>query len=159
MSVPPVLATNVCAHCGALSQTKEGKCWLCYENKSEPNPFAVSGNLITSEPPQSQMTTWDVVFSVLLGLCALLSLLIGIGLAVEDKGLLIPFGIFIGPAYTVTIFRGTVSIPSKGTPCPASLFVTFVVSLLVTFLVSILLIVAAVILLFLICIGAFSMGK
>ena len=155
MSVPPVLATNACAHCGALSQTKEGKCWLCYENKSEPNPFAVSGNLITSEPPQSQMTTWDVVFSVLLGLCALLSLLIGIGLAVEDKGLLIPFAIFIGPAYAVTIFRGTVSIRSKGTPRPASLFVTFVV----TFLVSILLIVAAVILLFLMCIGAFSMGK
>ena len=44
----------------------------------------------------------------------------------------------------------------KGTPRPASLFVTFVVSLLVTFLVSILLIVAAVILLFLICIGAFT---
>ena len=101
------------------------------------------------------MTTWDVVFSVLLGLCALLSLLIGIGLAVEDKGLLIPFAIFIGPAYAVTIFRGTVSIRSKGTPRPASLFVTFVV----TFLVSILLIVAAVILLFLMCIGAFSMGK
>jgi len=159
MSVPPVLATNVCVHCGALSQTKEGKCWLCYENKSEPNPFAVSGNPVTSESPQSQMTTWDVVFSVLLGLCAFLSLLIGIGLAVEDKGLLIPFAIFIGPAYAVTIFRGTVSIPSKGTPRPASLFVTFVVSLLVTFLVSILLIVAAVILLFLICIGAFSLGK
>ena len=122
MSVPPVLATNVCAHCGALSQTNEGKCWLCYENKSEPNPFAVSGKLITSEPPQSQMTTWDVVFSVLLGLCALLSLLIGIGLAVEDKGLLIPFAIFIGPAYAVTIFRGTVSIPSKGNTLPCESF-------------------------------------
>ena len=158
MNVPPVLATNVCVHCGALSQSKEGKCWLCYENKSEPNPFAVSGNLI-SETSQSSMTTWDVVFSVLLGICVVLTLLIGIGLAVEDKGLLIPFAIFMGPAYAVTIFRGTVSIASKGTPRPASLFVTFVVPLLVTFLVSILLIVAAEILLFLICIGAFSFGR
>lgn len=158
MNVPPVLATNVCVHCGALSQTKEGKCWLCYENKSEPNPFAVSGNLIL-ETSHSRTTAWDVVDHVLLGVCVVLTLLIGIGLAVQDQGLLIPFAIFMGPAYAVTIFRGTVSITGKGTPRPASLFVTFVVSLLITFLVSILLIVAAVILLFLICIGALTIWK
>ena len=159
MKVPPVIATNVCVHCGALSQNKEGKCWLCYEDKSEPNPFAVSGNLLASEPPQSLMTNWDVVFSVLLGICVFLTLLIGIGLAVEDKGLLVPFAIFMGPAYAVTIFRGTVSFASKPTSRPASLFVTFVVSILVTFLVSILLIVAAMVLLFLICIGATNFGR
>ena len=119
MNIPPVLATNVCVHCGALSQTKEGKCWLCYENKSEPNPFAVSGNLVTEET-QSLMTTWDLVFSVLLGICVFLTLLIGIGLAVEDRGLLVPFAIFMGPAYAVTIFRGAVSNPSKGAPRPAN---------------------------------------
>ena len=73
MSVPPVLATQTCIHCGALSQTKEGKCWLCYGSKSTPNPFEFKGNQVEVATPQSPMTTWDVVFSALLGICVLIS--------------------------------------------------------------------------------------
>ena len=156
MSVPPVLATQTCVHCGALSQTKEGKCWLCYENKSTPNPFAFTGNPIEEATPQSSMTTWDVVFSALLGICVLLTVLISIGLAVEDRGLLIPFAIFMGPAYLVTILRGVIPRGAKGSPRPANLLLTFVVSILVTGLIVIILAVAAVVLLFLVCIGAFK---
>ena len=155
MSVPPVLATQTCVHCGALSQTKEGKCWLCYENKSTPNPFAVTGNPVTAATPQSPMTTWDMVFSALLGICVLLTVLIAIGLAVEDRGLLIPFAIFIGPAYLVTILRGFVPSGAKSSPRPANLLLTFVVSIMVTGLIVIILVVAAVIMLFLVCLGAF----
>ncbi len=155
MSVPPVLATQTCVHCGALSQTKDGKCWLCYENKSTPNPFAVTGNLVTEATPHSTMTTWDVVFGVLLGSCVLLTVLIAIGLAVEDRGLLIPFAIFMGPAYLVTILRGIVPRGAKGSPRPANLLLTFAVSLLVTGLIVIILAVAAVIMLFLVCFGSF----
>ena len=156
MSVPPVLATQTCVHCGALSQTKEGKCWLCYENKSTPNPFAVTGNPVTAATPQSPMTTWDMVFSALLGICVLLTVLIAIGLAVEDRGLLIPFAIFMGPAYLVTIFRGVVPRGAKGSRRLANLLLTFAVSIMVTGLIVIILAVAAVALLFLMCIGAFK---
>ncbi len=153
MNVPPVIATQACVHCGALSQTNDGKCWLCYENKSTPNPFAVSSNLITEETPYSPMTTLDVIFGVLLGICVLLTVLIGVGLAVEDQGLLIPFAIFMGPAYAVTFFRGIVPRGAKGSLRPASLFLTFVVSLLVTVLITVVLAVAAVVMLFLACAG------
>lgn len=158
MNVPPVLATHACVHCGALSQTNDGKCWLCYENKSTPNPFAVSSNLVTEETPHSPMTTSDMVFGVLLAICVLLTLLIAVGLAVEDRGLLIPFAIFMGPAYAVTFFRGIVPRGAKGSPRPASLFLTFIVSLLVTVLISVVLAIAAVIMLFLACVGVFGGG-
>ncbi len=107
----------------------------------------------------SPMTTWDVVFGVLLGICVLLTILIAVGLAVEDRGLLVPFAIFMGPAYVVTMIRGIVPRGAKGSPRPANLFLTFVVSLLATVLISIILTVAAVVLLFLACIGIFGSGR
>jgi len=64
----------------------------------------------------------------------------------------------MGPAYAVTFFRGIVSRGAKGSPRPASLFLTFVVSLLVTVLISVVLAVAAVIMLFLACVGVFGGG-
>ena len=107
----------------------------------------------------SPMTTWDVVFGVLLGICVLLTILIAVGLAVEDRGLLVPFAIFMGPAYVVTMIRGIVPRGTKGSPRPANLFLTFMVSLLATVLISIILTVAAVVLLFLACIGIFGAGR
>jgi len=103
------------------------------------------------------MTAWDVVFSSLFGICVLLTLLIGIGLAVQDTGTLIPFAILVGPAYIATIIRGLVPVRSV-TSHPASLFLTFFVSLLATVLIATLLLVGAAILLFLVCIGLFG-GK
>ena len=160
MNIPPVIVTQTCSHCGALSQTKNGKCWLCYESTATPNPFAVSANTVADPAPQSPMTAWDIVFGVLLAICVLLTLLIAIGLAVQDPGMLIPFAMVMGPAFIVTIIRGAIPSRSSGTPKPASLFLTFIVSLLVTVLISIILIVAAAIMFFLLCIGVFTtMGK
>ena len=160
MNIPPVIVTQTCSHCGALSQTKNGKCWLCYESMATPNPFAVSVNTVSEPATQSPTTTLDIVFGVLLGICVLLTLLIAIGLAIQDPGTLIPFAIVMGPAYLVTIIRGASPSRKSGNPRPASLFLTFIVSLLVTVLISVVLIVAAAIMFFLACIGAFtSMGK
>jgi hypothetical protein len=160
MNIPPVIVTQTCGHCGALSQTRNGKCWLCYESETTPNPYAISGNTATESGIPPPTTAWDIVFSVLLGICVLLTLLIAIGLAVQDPGTLIPFAILMGPAYLVTIIRG--AIPSRSTKGsrPASLFLTFIVSLLATVLISTVLIVAAAVLFFLACIGIMgSMGK
>jgi hypothetical protein len=155
MNVPPVIVTQTCTHCGALSQTKGGKCWLCYESMYTPNPFAASPQTVSEGSPISPMSSTDIVFSVLLGICVLLTLLIGIGLVVQDAGMLIPFAILVGPAYLVTILRGLASTRS-GNPRPASLLLTFVVSLLVTVSVAILLLVGTIIVLFLVCLGVFG---
>jgi hypothetical protein len=153
-NIPPVIATHPCIHCGALSQSKDGRCWLCYESKSSPNPFAVSGSFQTDDPVNAPATKRDTVFMVLLGVCVLLTLLIGIGLAVENRGLLIPFAIFLLPAYAVTIISGIASASRNRNPGPASFFFTFVVSLLVTALIAIVLIAAAILFLFLSCMGS-----
>lgn len=159
MNIPPVIVTQTCVHCGALSQTKNGKCWLCYESGTTANPYAISGNTATDSTIPPPMSTSDIVFSVLLGICVLLTLLIAIGLAVQDPGTLIPFAILMGPAYLVTIIRGAVSSRSSGGSRPASLLLTFMVSLFATVLVSGVLIVATAVMLFLACIGAIGMGK
>ena len=156
MSIPPVIATHACIHCGARSQSNEGPCWLCYEDKSAPNPFAVTDASLGKDEAVTSVNRWDVVFSVLLGLCVLMTLLIGIGLATEDRGLLVPFAIFMAPAYAVTIIRGMAQLSTKQSARPASLFVTFVVSLLATISMSIILAAAAAIMFFFICIGELS---
>jgi hypothetical protein len=154
MNIPPVIVTQKCSHCGALSQTKGGKCWLCYESMNTPNPFAVSPQTSSEPSPSLPMSAWDIVFSCLLGICVLLTLLIGIGLVVQDVGMLIPFAILVGPAYLVTVLRGLVATRS-GNPRPASLLLTFVVSLLVTVSIAILLLIGTIIVLFLVCLGQF----
>lgn len=153
MNAPPVIASHSCVHCGARSQSERGRCWLCYEDKSTPNPFAATGPSLREEAIAFPQNHWDIVFSVLLGLCVLMTLLIGIGLAVEDRGLLIPFAIFVGPAYAITLIRGMVQVTTKQGARPSSLLVTFLVSILATVSISIVLTVAAAIMLFLICIG------
>lgn len=156
MNAPPVIATHACVHCGALSQSNEGRCWLCYEDKSSPNPFAVTGASLNDDANSAPTNQWESVFSVLLGLCVLMTLLIGIGLAVGDRGLLIPFAIFMAPAYAITITRGMLQ-KNKNNARPSSLFMTFVISLLATVSISMILMVATAILLFLMCLG--SLGK
>ncbi len=156
MNTPPVLANYSCVHCGAKSQSKEGRCWLCYEDRSTPNPFGVTGKSITEDLPATPASAQDAVFGILLGICVLLTILIGVGLAIENRGLLIPFAIFMSPAYAVTILRGIAQASSNSNPRPASIFFTFVISLIVTILASIVLIVAATIMFFLVCIGAFG---
>ncbi len=156
MNAPPVIATHACVHCGALSQSNEGRCWLCYEDKSLPNPFAVTGASLNDDANSAPTNKWESFFSVLLGLCVLMTLLIGIGLAVEDRGLLIPFALFMAPAYAITISRGMLQM-NKDNARPSSLLMTFVISLLATVSISMILMVAAAILFFLMCLG--SLGK
>jgi hypothetical protein len=154
MNIPPVIATHVCIHCGARSQSSDGKCWLCFEEKSVPNPYqstkAATGN---AAPPAN---TWDGVFTVLLGTCVVLTILIAIGMGVQDPGMLVPFAIFVGPAYLVTVIRALAQMNSERGPRPTSLFVTFMLSLLVTFAILILLMVAVIVLLFIACLQSAS---
>jgi hypothetical protein len=167
MNIPPVIVTQTCVHCGALAQTKGGKCWLCYEKLEAPNPYADSINPYAASsaiPSESEtptaMTTLDIIFSILLGLCAILTIVVAIGLGIQDTGTLIPFAILIGPAWVVTAVRGLLPKRKTGIQRPASLLLTFLVSLVVTILASVVFIVVAAIMLFIACIGAFNtVGK
>jgi hypothetical protein len=149
MNVPPIIASFECSHCGARSQSREGKCWLCYEEKSNTNPYSVSQSQIAQSATQKQMSSWDVVFGALLVACVVLTVLIAIGIAVQDRGMLIPFAILVGPAYLVTIIRGVAQ--SNSTPRPTNLFLTFIVSLLATVGVMVVLAIASVVLLMIVC--------
>lgn len=151
--IPPVIAECICPHCGARSQSNEGKCWLCFGDKSSSDNPYLSTSVPAESPPQPA-SRWDVVFGVLLGGCFVLTLLVGIGMGMQDRGMLIPFAIFVGPAYLVTIIRGLADASSGKGPKPTSLFLTFVLSLLATTAVLIILGVAAVVILFIICLSS-----
>lgn len=158
MNVPPIIATHVCANCGARSQSTEGKCWLCFGDKGVANPYAVSPGSISSGPQTAvpPSSDWDSFFKVLLLLCIVLTVLIAVGLGVQDTGMLIPFAIVVGPAYIVTIVRGLAQVNSEKGPKASSLFLTFMLSLMGTIAVFVILAVAAIIFLFIVCLQSIN---
>jgi hypothetical protein len=159
MNVPPVLVHRFCPYCGAELQDKSGRCWLCHESKSETNPYATSAALPTDVSVPTSFGAWDVFFTILLAVCVVLTILVGIGFAVQDQGMLIPFAIFVGPPYLITILRGLHRTGSSKPLKPASLFLTLMISAVATASVAILLAVGAVLVLFIMCLseaGAFK---
>lgn len=148
---PPNSTSYVCPQCGARSQSNAGKCWLCLDNQLEPNPFAPT----LQENPQASSQPYDskskFAFGILLAVCVTLTILLGIGMAVQDPGMLIPFAILVGPAFVITAVRGLVQTGNSGSPSPYKLFLTFLISIAVTALISFALLVAAAILLFIVC--------
>jgi hypothetical protein len=172
---PPVMSGYPCEKCGARSSSQQGKCWLCQQDRTRANPFradlpagtmdstvggtvsgTVSGSVDWSQQAANQADrSWDGLFNVLLGLIVALTVLVGIGFAVQDQGLLIPFAILIGPALLITFIRGFVASQSGGVR-PGKLLLTLAVSFLVTVIIVILLTVAAAILLFITCLNSLS---
>jgi hypothetical protein len=160
MNVPPMMSQR-CEHCGVEYAANSKKCWLCYQERPQ-NPFAV-GTPVPPNPysaPQTSRvigvpnaaTPWDGALMAVLILCMVLTGLVGLGLVVQDRGMIIPFSIFVGPAFAVTIVRGMIQ---SGTRLrPGSLLLTFFLSLIATLLVVFLLAVALVGLLFLICLAS-----
>jgi hypothetical protein len=156
-SSSPSTTAHVCPNCGALSTSGDGVCWLCYAKKTSENPYApiaipnVPAALNTS-PPSS--AAWDIIATILLISCLILTILLAIGMAAQDAGMLIPFAILVGPAYLVTLVRGVGQISSSGRPSPGKLFKTFMLSLVVTIAIIAALLIAAIILLILICLNS-----
>ena len=156
--IPPVIANYVCEHCGAHSQRPDGKCWLCYEPKSVPNPYASHADSISQNPIKGYAPShWDHLFTGILIVCVVLTVLIAIGLAVQDRGLLIPFAICVGPAYLVTIARGLMNRGTNGEMRPGTLLRTFAVSIVMTAMVFVVLTAASIVLLLVICLQ--SLGQ
>lgn len=156
MTDSPPIAHEVCRDCGARYMTLGKKCWLCSARAAGTNPYASNASLPRSETevsvqPAGWESTSDWVFGILLILCGVLTILVGIGFAVQDLGLLIPFSTCVVPAWMITMVRMLVSQMSDRKTRPMQLFFTFITSLAVTMLIGVLLIVAAVVSLFVIC--------
>jgi hypothetical protein len=154
MSEPPLLPALVCQRCGATNPPQAVKCWLC-ERRDNPNPFADpllapvdSSTAVVQTGAQSRV---QLVFLGLLGLCIAAAVLIGVGIAVQEPGLLIPYAIVIGPAFLATGVRAALMIGRKEQPKPSTLFLTFLWSGVFTALVLVLIVMASVIAFFLWC--------
>lgn len=153
MNEPPVIQLRLCPLCGASCRTTDKQCWMC-QSPIEANPYAVaqSPEVAASAPN----TRYDAIFLVFLLVCVGLALLIGIGIAAEDPGGLIPYLIVVGPAFAVTGVRALWQLGSTGRTRPGKLLISLVVSFALTIGVLALLAVAAVILLFILCLQALS---
>ncbi len=148
-SEPPIVQLRLCPYCGAACTVTQPACWMC----DGPLPPVPAERRLRPSPESSK---FDGISYVLLALCVGLSLLIGLGLAAQDPGALIPFAIIVAPAFAVTGVRALWQVQSTGQPQPGKLVVSFVVSILTTIAVIVILAAAAVVLLFVICLQAIS---
>jgi hypothetical protein len=160
MNEPPLLPALVCQRCGATNPPSATKCWLC-EGGGTANPYAVPASLkpagsapgaVESAPSSRVESRTQKVFSVLLGTAVVLALVVGVGLAVQEPGMLVPYLIVITPPFLATGGRALASVAKNEKPKASTLFLTFVWSGLFTAMALALLVVASVIAVFLWCI-------
>lgn len=155
MSEPPQLPATTCLRCGASNPPHAAKCWLCERNDTK-NPYAVQSHLQSNAPPQrgsslSAQGRVEVVFASLLIGALILAIIVGVGIAAQDPGLLIPYLIVIAPPIMATSVRALVSVSQHKKPSAYALFMTFLWSGLFTILALVLLVVATVVALFVWC--------
>lgn len=154
MNEPPLMPAQICQRCGATNPPHATKCWLC-EQRDVRNPYAVPMLPMSNAPAEVQTEAQrrvQLVFLCLLIGSAALALLVGVGIGVQDPGLLVPYLIVIAPAFLVTGVRAAIMVGFKQQPKPSTLFLTFLWSGVFTAMVLLLLIVASVIALFLWCV-------
>jgi ribosomal protein L40E len=146
---------SICPNCGASIPDSAAKCWLCgYENLPL-NPFAVSpieSSTIDVTPKPAVTSASNLLFGLLLALCIALTLLIGVGLGIDQPGALVPYSILVGPALLITLARSLEQAQPGQKNSMSRLFSTFLVSMLATIGIIFLLLLAAAILLIVICI-------
>lgn len=155
MNEPPVVDSRRCPYCDAHNQSRAIRCWMCHEPLG-PNPWAVStpGQTNFNQlPSRESWSTVDYVFAWLLVLSVLLTVLIGIGFAVQDTGMLVPFMLLVGPAYLATGIRAVLPSRNSTSVKPTSLFVWFVVSFSFTCIIAFILVVASIVALFISCLN------
>lgn len=161
MSEPPLLAALVCQKCGTTNPPHAARCWLC-DGTGKTNPYAASPPMLQpidkagAKPsllvkPNERV---EMVFTFLVGGTVALALLVGVGLAAQDPGLLVPYVIILGPAFLVTGVRAAYTITKQEQLRASSLFWTFLWSGLFTVAVLGVLVMASIIALFLWCVHA-----
>lgn len=150
---PPLMPALVCQRCGATNPPHAVKCWLC-ERRGQPNPYAVP-TLMPASPADGSSTPArsrvQFVFLCLLIGCIALAVFIGVGIAVQDAGMLVPYLVVITPAFLATGVRAALAVGRNQQPKASTLFFTFLWSGLFTAMALSLIVVASIIALFLWC--------
>jgi hypothetical protein len=146
MNEPPIMPTLFCQRCGATNPPYAAQCWLCSTgNRSGASAPAQLVSIASITPEQTGLQSnvrTQHICAVLLVACIVLTSLIGVGIAVQDPGMLIPFVIVIAPAFLATGVRALHGIANENGPKASALLLTFLLSGLFTALGLVLLAIA-----------------
>lgn len=160
-----IVAQCICPTCQAAIHPTDRRCWLCSAPLESVNPYgqAVPGptpRVSTTRPNsplrprESANAAWDWFAWAILGLCFGLAILVGIGIAVDSPGGLIPYAVVVVPSLLATLVRGVRDAGPQGELRPQKLLFTLITSSFMTAGVLALLTVAAIGLLFVYCLAA-----
>lgn len=134
-----VAALLVCPHCRADNPPDNKLCWLCRA--------PLSGELVTAELvvkprplPLAEGFFWTLTIA-----CLGLLLLVGVGIAQDDAGMLIPYAILLAPALLATLARSLLSASRGKRISGMEVFLTLLLSASITILVVVVLFVAAIV--------------
>jgi hypothetical protein len=139
-----------CQECGAENLLPATRCWLCYR------PLNTGTDIVTAEvvgtaPPRAVDRMTQIVFSVMTIGVVGLTFLVGIGVAINERALLIPYGIVVLPALIATGVSLLRHRESTGAVSWQRGFLTLVLSFGITVGVLVLITVAMIVGLFFMC--------
>lgn len=130
-------------------------CWLCVgsdrSSSSELPKLLPTTGLPHNSEIQKNQSRVQTLCAALLVMCIVLTILIGIGLAVQDPGTLIAYAIFVGPAYLATGVRALYGMSREDQPKASTLLLTFLFSGVFTAMAVALFAIASVIAFFVWC--------
>ncbi len=156
MNEPPLLPALYCSRCGSMNPPHATACWLCGPNNtsqaSESSAILIPDPQFLNDPGiRRNQSLAQALSAVLLVVCVVLTILVGVGLAAQEPGSLVPYAIFVGPAYLATGVRALYKTSHGERPTAASLLMTFLMSGVFTFMAVILLAVASFVAFFVWC--------
>ena len=138
----------ICPQCRADNPAHN--CWLCHA------PLAGAAEVVTAELVNAphRIPLSEMFFLALTVLCLFALVLVGIGIAEQDPGMLVGYFILLAPALIATLAK-TLSAKAHGKPVTASqVFLTFLLSASITVAVVVVLMAAAIVALFAYCLYA-----
>ena len=143
--------SKFCVECGAENWPYAPNCWLCKRDLGNVDTI-VTAELV--RPPVS--TTANTFFALVCGLLAVVLVLIGIGLFLEEPGSAVGYMIFVVPPLIATIVRTVIKQQRTGYVGWGERLATFVVSGVAFFGILLMLVFAAIVALFIICLMALA---
>ena len=160
MNEPPRMPVLLCTRCAAANPSYATQCWLC--SSSDRTASDATARLVplaefANDPARlrSQTRTQQLCAGLLVASLAL-TLLVAIGFAVQDRGMLIPLLIVVGPAYLATGVRALHDFATDKQLKASSLLLTFLFSGLFAMLALVLFVVACCVAFFVWCVTQLS---
>ena len=149
----------LCPRCGAKITSPFAACWLCSGKPEDRNSIKVNSQTTqTYVAGNGSSSIFEGIYTAILAICAVMAVLIGIGLTIQDPGLLVPYLFLLGPILLASGVHGSQQIVTTGRIQPGSLLKTVMIASLTVFALVAALIIAFVIFLFAICMPMFQGG-